>query len=348
MFASSLKQTAPILAVMFLAVLSCGQVECREIVDMTGRTVTVPDHIAKVYAASPPAVYMVYAIAPELLVGLNYPFKASERKYLHPSIESLPIIGGWFGQGRTPNLETLLEVKPDVMVAWLWKNTATNEKIEETAGRLGMPLVYVKLDSLGEYPEAISFIGKLLDREKRAQELSEYAVRTLAAVEPGVAAIPEDKKVSVYYAEAPDGLSTECDKSFHTELINLAGGKNVYQCDPKNDFGMERISIEQVMAYDPEVILAQEKEFAGQVYTDPKWQSIRAVKNRRVHLIPKEPFNWFDRPPSFMRLIGIKWLTNILYPDRFPFDSVLEIREFYSLFLGVQLDDGEQGKILQQ
>lgn len=106
--------------------------------------------------------------------------------------------------------------------------------------------------------------------------------------------------------------------------------------------------MEAVVAADPEVILAQEKEFVDGVYSDPRWQSIRAVKNKKVHLIPRSPFNWFDRPPSFMRLLGIRWLANILYPDRFPFDPARETREFYSLFLGVQLNDQALQAVLQR
>ncbi|MHC1726990.1 MAG: ABC transporter substrate-binding protein [Syntrophobacteraceae bacterium] len=345
MFSATLKRMAHLILV--LATLYTGCAEGREIVDMSGRSVTVPDTIKKVYTASPPATYMLYAIDPSLIAGLNYPFSQLERRYLSPSIGALPVIGGWFGQGRTPNLETLLNVGADVMIVWMWKAKATNAKIEQVAEQLRLPLVYIGLDKLSDYPEAFRFMGRLLNRERRAEELSQYAASALAKIEPIVAVIPEDAKVSVYYAEAPDGLSTECDKSPHTELINRAGGKNIYLCEPKNDFGMERISVEQVMTADPELILAQEKEFAANVYADPRWQAIRAVKNRRVHLIPRAPFNWFDRPPSFMRLLGVKWLANILYPERFPLELDSETREFYSLFLGLQLDDAALAEVLQ-
>ncbi len=348
MFTPPFKRSAAILFLVLFAVLYTGHAEGREIVDMAGRTVTVPDTITKVCGSSPPATDMIYAIDPALIAGLNSPLWPGEKRFLIPSVQKLPITGGWFGQGRTPNLETLLEVKPDVMVVWLWKRSAMHDTIEQTARRLNMPAVYIKLDRLSDYPEAFRFLGELLHREKRALALSEYASRVISETKPIAAAIPEEKRVTVYFAEAPDGLCTECDKSMHTELINLAGGKNIYQCEPKDTFGMERISIEQVMAGNPEVILAMEKEFAGHVYADPKWQSIRAVKNKRVHLIPNAPFNWFTRPPSYMRLIGIKWVANILYPDRFPFDPVVETREFYSLFLRIQLDDKALAEVLQQ
>ena len=348
MFTPSLKQGSAIFFMLLFVIFCPAWAEAGEIVDMAGRTVSVPDTITKVYGSSPPATDMIYAIDPALIAGLNFPLWPSEKRFLIPPVQKLPVIGGWFGQGRTPNLETLLAVKPDVMVVWMWQRSAMLDTIEQTAARLNIPTVYVKLDQLSDYPEAFRFMGKLLHREKRAQALSEYASRVLAETESLSATIPEAQKVTAYFAEAPDGLCTECDKSMHTELINLAGGKNIYQCEPKDAFGMERISIEQLTAADPEVILAMEKEFVNHVYTDAKWQSIRAVKNKRVHLIPNAPFNWFTRPPSYMRLIGVKWVASLLYPDRFTFDAAKETTEFYRLFLGIQLDDMALREVLRQ
>ena len=73
-----------------------------------------------------------------------------------------------------------------------------------------------------------------------------------------------------------------------------------------------------------------------------------AVKDKRVYLIPYEPFNWFDRPPSFMRLLGIKWLLNLLHPDRFPVDMVAETQNFYRLFLGVELTAAQAREVLNR
>lgn len=326
--------------------------EGREITDMSGRRVSVPDTITKVYGASPPATYMIYAIDPALIAGLNYPFNSKEHRYLNPGMETLPVIGGWFGQGRAPNQENLLHVKPDVMIVWMWKESAVNEKIEQTAQQLGLPLVYIRIDHLSDYAKAFLFMGKLLHREERGRMLSDYAAATIKAIEPVISAIPDGKKISVYYAEGMDGLSTECDQSVHAELINLAGGKNIYRCDlkdgSKDGYGMKRITIEQIMLNNPQVIIAQEKSFADHVLDDPRWQSIRAVKNKRVYAIPRFPFNWFDRPPSFMRLLGIKWLTHILYQDRYPLNLTGETKAFYKLFLGIEPDDSALKEVLQR
>jgi iron complex transport system substrate-binding protein len=155
----------------------------------------------------------------------------------------------------------------------------------------------VTLERLQDYPRDIRLMGRLLDREQRAEKLAVYAEQSLSQILPQAAAIPETERVRVYYALGRDGLRTDGGGTWHAELIDLAGGFNVHQGDPEDLFGMQQISLEQVMLYQPEVILAQDTEFYKRVFTSPGWRNIPAVKNGRVYLIPSIPFNWFDRPP---------------------------------------------------
>ena len=335
---------------VFLAVLLLfpGFSRAADIVDMVGRTVRIPDKPTKIFCASPPALYLLYAVDASLAAGLNFPFTEQEKIHLRSDFTNLPVLGGWFGQGRTPNLESVLAAKPDFILAWYWHQSAANDVVEETAKTLGLPLVYVRLDTLDHYIEAFQFLGRILDQEKRGNTLATAAWRILADVAPVVESIPDDEKVWVYYAQGPDGLKTECDTSVHAELINFAGGRNIRSCPAKNSFGMESVSIEDVILGAPEVILAKERIFYDTVARSPAWSHVRAVCEQKVILIPDMPFNWFDRPPSFMRILGLCWLTNTLYPDRFPRDMIKEVREFYHLFLEVDLDKDQARQILEQ
>jgi iron complex transport system substrate-binding protein len=63
-------------------------------------------------------------------------------------------------------------------------------------------------------------------------------------------------------------------------------------------------------------------------------------------MIPRVPFNWLDRPPSFMRFLGLKWLTNCIYPGLYRIDIVKESREFYRLFLAIDVGDAEIRKVI--
>ncbi len=333
-----------------LCALSCATIaESRQITDMAGRTVTVPDTIKRVFTGSPPATYMLYALDPTLLVGINYKVREDEIRFLRPEIARLPVIGGFFGQGKSINMEVLLQHKPDVVVIWSTLGQKYDEQFVEKLNKAGIPTVFVNLDRLENYPDAFLFLGNLLDRKERARKLADYARDTFKSVAKVVTAIPEKERLRIYYAESPDGLATERESSWHAELIPLAGGRNVHKGEPQFESGgMEKVSMEQVLIYDPEAIITHDRAFYDSLAKDRRWQGIRAVKSRRVYLIPRIPFNWFDRPPSFMRLLGIRWLANQMYPKQYPLDIQAVTKHFYKLFLGVELGNSDVREILSR
>jgi len=336
-----------IVAVVLTFVLAA-VVSARTITDMAGRRVAIPDRIERAVALSPPATYLLYSIAPELVAGLNFPLQGNEKWYTVEHFKKLPVIGGMVGQSKAINLEVLLKIRPDV--AFIWQRgdsfNAVNDQYERSLTKLGIPVVYVRMDTIRNYPGALLFMGDALNRRERAKKLNRYAVNVLRRVERALASLPANRRVRVYYAEGLDGLATEGEGSMHTELIPLSGGRNVCTMKPTNLNGQERISMEQLLMYEPDVILVKEPLFFRRVWNDPRWTRLTAVRNKRVYLIPHVPFNWFDRPPSQMRLLGIQWLTGILHPDRFHIDMVKETREFYRLFVGWKLTGREAQDVL--
>jgi iron complex transport system substrate-binding protein len=342
------KLLAGIFGAAVIVALCCALAWARQITDMNGRQVEVPDVIHKVYATAPPASYMILALTPDMLAGINMPHPRSLLPFIKPASRNLPVLGGWFGQGRSPNLESLLQAKPDVVVSFRVGGSAVRWKIEETLQPLGLPVVGLNMDRLPEYPAAFRFLGKLLGREARAEKLARYAEETLAAMKKLRHGIPQPERLTVYYAEGAQGLRTECGDSMHAELINLCGGVNVHQCKTSTVYGMETVSLEQVLRYDPQVILTHDPLFYKSVLSDPRWKNLRAVRNKRVYEIPRQPLNWFDRPPAFMRLLGAHWLALRLYPERYSLDLVSETRKFIALFLGAEVDVKRAREILKQ
>lgn len=338
-----------IFLVLLILYFPGGAASAREIIDMAGRHVIVPDVINKVFGSSPPATYMIYAIDPGMIAGLNFSLDSSEKQYMDERIHQLPLVGGQQGQGAALDFEVLLKVKPDIILAWMWKQlSASNEKMEQRLKTLGIPVVYIAMDSLTEYPHTFRFLGDLLNRKERAEALAIYAEQTIEETKKASSAISDKERVSVYYAEGVDGLSTECDTSLHAQLIPLSGGINVHKCNSATLYGMQKISMEQVLNYDPQMIVSHDSMFLSSIKKDVRWQNIRAVREGRVYRIPTAPFNWFDRPPSFMRLLGLKWMTSKLYPEAYPVDMNTEARRFYKLFLNATLDETMSKEILQQ
>jgi hypothetical protein len=128
------------------------------------------------------------------------------------------------------------------------------------------------------------------------------------------------------------------------------GGVNIANVELKGGMGMSEVSLEQVLAWDPDVIITWNQEQSGyypQLLEDPKWKELKAVKEGKVYEIPCAPFSWFDRPPSVNRILGLKWLGNALYPDIYNYDLTKEIKEFYSLFYHSDISDQDAKDLLK-
>ena len=322
----------------------------REVVDMLGRTVAIPDHPARVFGAAPPATALLYTLAPDTLIGLNMPFPQAAKGLVPEHILSLPILGSTMAHGRQANLEQVLTLRPDLVVAWGGKLPpgADADKIAAQYARIGLPVVFVRLDTLDDWSEAYAFMGEVLGREARAEALGAYVRDALARVRAAVDPVPPAERPSVYYAEGPAGMATECDTSFHVEAIVLAGGRNVFSCTPTSAVGLEPVSLEQILHWQPQIIVSQTPKLAQTLAADPRWKDIPAVRDGRILEVPRLPFNWIDRPPAFTRALGIQWLARAFYPERFDLDLKAEARRFYALFLDVSLDDVQLDRVLTE
>ena len=292
--------------------------DAREITDMRGKKVALPDVVKRVYSSSPPVTLLMTAIDPSLLVGLNFPIAEEGKPYLPKALHSLPVLGGFFGRGQTANIEMIMRSRPDVIITGGFRNTPLNDKYEESLRTLGIPIVFVSSETLSDYPEALTFLGKALNREERTRKLTAYCTDTLTEIGKSVKAIPASKRPAVYYAEGLDGLSTECTGSPHAQLIELTGAKNVHRCKPRDTMGMEEISLEKVILYNPDVIVVKERAFYDKVFKDHRWRQIKAVRTGRVYLIPSLPFNWFDRPPLFYEAYRYSMVYGLPLSGRIP------------------------------
>ncbi len=85
--------TIVLAAVLFLALagISARLAGAREITDMAGRTITLPDSIRKVYAPSPYGSYIMYSVDPSMLSGLNLPIRDEDKKYFPKEVQGLPL-----------------------------------------------------------------------------------------------------------------------------------------------------------------------------------------------------------------------------------------------------------------
>jgi iron complex transport system substrate-binding protein len=320
----------------------------RTITDMSGRTLEIPVKIDRIISTVPMTTFVVYALAPEKLIGINMnPNKINGRVYMTDEFLSLPNIGGWFGK-QTGNYEIFMSMNPNIIIAGegIGDFATVLEEHQQVFGDI--PVVGVlEARNSRSYDDAILFLGNLLGEEEKADELVEFYRRVVTTVTDRVSDLPEDELVRVYYAEGPKGLLTDPTGSFHSELIDVAGGINVADCAILPGVGQTSVSMEQVTRWNPDVIIAGDPTFYSAIFSDPLWQSIPAVRNQRVYLVPQSPYCWFDRPPGINRIIGIPWTARILYPQIFSdMDMTALTKEFYLKFYHYELSEDELNSLL--
>ena len=176
--------------------------------------------------------------------------------------------------------------------------------------------------------------------------------QTLDEINKRSSSIPQEKRRRYYYAEGPKGQETEPAGSMHAEAMNFAGGVNVAAgVEEQKGYGHSPVSMEQVCAgiprsSSPATTMSSPGEFYTKIWSDPRWKNVAAVRNREVYETPQYPFCWIDRPPSVNRIIGIKWLANLFYPELFHYDMRNETRHFYKTFYQIKLTDAQLDELL--
>ncbi len=291
--------------------------------------------VNRVFGSSPPMNYLIYALAPDKMIGLNFkaknPFNGADARFLSKRFLSLPVIGSFHGSGHSINLESLVAARPELVL--IWQDDMIVKTVAEQIDKLHLRTLTIPFRQIGSMPDALERVGDAIGVPARGKKLADYTRKIIREVNTSVAGA---KPVRYYYAEGLDGLATECDDSFHVVAMNFAGGVNVHKCHQSNLRGMERINFETLLTYDPDVIIVQNDAVYTDLVNDAMWKQLRAVKAGRIYVVPDDPFNWVDRPPSFMRVIGIQWLAKLFHPDRYRIDLNARVAEFYKLFFGVE------------
>ncbi len=341
---------------LFLFLLCCGILQCpwageaREvrITDMAGREHRFERSPQKLFALSPTGTILLYTFAPDMMCGWNYVLTEKEAKYILPEYRDLPVLGGWFGKA-TGNPEEILRARPDALLAVEEMSPASVIFAEKIEQQLNLPVLLLDA-SLEELGNTYRLLGEITGRKAEAERLGSYCEKTLKDVKALVASVPSSEHPRIYYAEGPKGLHTDAGGSSHVQSLGMLGGINVVERESASGRGMKAVTLEQIYLWNPDLILSWSDSRGGYysgILEDPGWASLRAVREKRVYEIPQEPFNWFDRPPSVNRVIGLRWLGKLFYPEKATFSLEEELRTFYSLFYHYDLSEEETRTLLE-
>lgn len=311
----------------------------REITDMAGRTMTVPLEIESVFSTGPVAAIYLYTLVPDKLLGWNYALNDIEKSIILEQYHDLPN----FGQGDAVNYEAVIAAGPTIALNVTSINDGSIDASDALAEQLGVPVVMVSSDLL-DAPAVYRFMGELFGVEEQAKALAAYAEETFNAISS--LDIPNEEKVRIYYGNGEDSLETAPAGSSHGQIIDLVNAVNVADLE-LGDGSRVQISAEQLLAWDPDVIIVNGEPKADMtgsaaaeaILADPLFATLKAVQNGAVYGTPNAPFSWVDRPPGPNRIVGMRWLSGLIYPEYLDYDVDEAVREFFQLFYHVELTD---------
>jgi iron complex transport system substrate-binding protein len=257
----------------FLAVLlaiygtACAAVSA---VDSDGRRITLERPAQRIVSLAPHVTEQLFAAgAGARLVAV------SEYSDYPPEAKRLPRVAG----SGSVDLEKLLSLKPDLVVAWRLEATAPSLARLEA---FGLPVFYSEPHRLAQIPDSIEALGELAGTTATAAPLAASLRQQLRQLE---SQYRSRRPVSVFYLISERPLMTLGGRQFVSDAIELCGGRNVFG---DSALMAPQVNVESVLAADPEAIITAKPD-----PSDRSWQAfwrrfsgMRAVQADNLYAVP--------------------------------------------------------------
>ena len=236
-------------------------------------------------------------------------------------------------------VEQIAATQPDCVIMKS-SNASTLGKALEA---VKIPVVYLDFETPDQYQRDLKTLGQLFQNPEQAAKLADYYKSKADAVAKTVANLKDDQKprtLVLYYNEKDNTVAFNVPPMgwMQTLQVIMAGGRPVWE-DANPGSGWTKISLEQVAAWNPEVIFVVSyikpvNEVVATLKADSKWQALDAVKNNKIYAFVTDAYSW-DQPDTRW-LLGLSWVAGKLHPDLFPDqDIVKEAQTFYHDLYGM-------------
>lgn len=318
-----------------------------DITDQRGRSVafdTLPQRM--VFLPIPgPATFIAIDGSEHRIAGMNGYSASAMREGLlgkmFPGFAKIPtnvVMGGADASNFNPNVESILALRPDVVFQW-----ATSGDAIGVLERTGLPVLGMRAGSQEDLAGFITMLGQVAGNAPRAGAVLARQQAEKLRIEAAMSGVAESQRPRVlYFNRAAQTLRVSARKSHNEFYIRMAGGQNAAD---ENATQMT-VTVEQVLTWNPQVILLGNFDAAmpSDIYGDPRWQSVEAVKARRVYKFPLGGYRW--DPPSQESALGWIWLAGLLHPEREPGNLRAIMRGWFSFLYKHDLTDDEIDGIL--
>jgi iron complex transport system substrate-binding protein len=339
----SFRSCAASLAIL-LALLAASAADAGVFIDSAGRRVMLPDRIQRIMPAGPASAVFVYVVVPDKLIGWPEPLSRAQRALLPAKYARLRVVGQLGGPYPTATAEDVLRLHPDLIIGYGVVSPPTVALADRIQQQTHIPYILLD-DSFQVMPALVRQLSPILGAGDHGLAIGTYAFRAISVFRGQLLIESADQRPLVYYGRGPDGLETPLPGSASASVIEQAGVINVAGALGRGT--VVPVTREQVFAWDPQIIIAQQRSFYDQLLRGWQWRGLTAVRNKKVYLAPAEPFGWIDDPPGLNRIIGLYWLSSLFYSDVYQQDLRVVAREFYQLFYGTQLTDRQLDALIR-
>lgn len=226
-----------------------------------------------------------------------------------PQACSLPKVGGYVD----PNLEKIVALRPDLVIM-----LKTDHQLQSKLSQLGIDTLRVDNTTLDGIKNSIRQIGKASGHQQQANQLLAQMQSQIDAVTAKVAGLPRPG-VMVAIAHRTDNKHLDNvyiagQHDFYNDLIQLAGGRNVYQNERVK---IPALSTEGIVKLNPDVIIdvfpesgnvVNHQQVMRQWYNLPP---IKAVSNKHIYIIDK-PYGSIPGPRMVLLL---QQMARMIHPE---------------------------------
>lgn len=305
--------------------------------DSKGKQVKVlcpPERIVAIGGSYGPETLLAFGVQNKIVAVADY---AKKREDLKLFLKDVPDVGG----SSKPSIEKILELKPDLVLAYA---IYSFPELEKVLNEMGIPLVQMDFYKTENYDREVRALGKMLNKEKRAEELIDFEKRYLDLITSRVKDIKPEERIRVYLESYKEYQTVSQGDENHNAIV-ACGGINIFANEPTKN---PQVSPEAVMTENPDVIIklvSADKCPSGYGVNDPVpvenlrneiinrsgWKHLSAVKNKKVYIISTDA-------KSTHSSVFHSYLAKCFYPDRFKdLDPAAVYREWMQRFLGIEL-----------
>lgn len=343
------KILSALLALCLIAVLVGGCASSPErsasdtitITDCAGRTVAVPKNPQSICCVCPFSgpIIVLCGYGERITTACNNMTRSNLLTMICPAVADAVVVKN----NGSVNGEAVLEYGTDL----IFVNDGTYETAQERAklDSLGIPYVVVGFDDLESQLEAMLVIGRALGAEDRAQDYVNWCRGVYAGVREAVSGAPGEP-AELYHA-VNEAVRTDYAGSICDEWITMT---NVHDVSLGSDLTVEGgkayTTLEQIYAWDPDLIICNEAGVDDYILSDAKWAGLRCVRDGAVYQIPVG-ISRMGHPTSTETPLALMWLANLLYPEQYELDFAQTLKDYYLRFYDFEIDDDMAQAILE-